>query len=230
MIYWSTSNANETLERIGWVVFRKGELLYWQRTDEHNSKTLYNHSSTTCLNTGCFRAFIWPPQTLRAGLSRVETSSASTTKLRWRSRWRILLRAALTMLNNRRLRPRLELRRTASTSRYIRHNRAINQQRFKAWDRNWVLLVTNGEVEKRLGTANNPVWAVVQGCEGRTNPISAIKQHVIRFPFEKIAWVVFRIGQLIYWQRTDEYNSKTMYNHNSTTCLNTGCFRAVTLG
>merc|ERR1711911_511398 len=32
-----------------------------------------------------------------------------------------------------------------------------------------------------VGSVNHPVWAVIQGCEGRTNPVTA-DEHVFRLP------------------------------------------------
>ena len=46
---------------------------------------------------------------------------------------------------------------------------------------NRVLLVTDSEAKIRLGMANNLVWAVIQGCEGRMSSVSA-DEHVLCFP------------------------------------------------
>ena len=55
-------------------------------------------------------------------------SRASTPKLRWR----ILLRSAPTMRDNRRLWRRLEARRATWMSRQSRHKRTCSQQRIEA--------------------------------------------------------------------------------------------------
>ena len=133
-----------------------------------------------------------PTKTLQAQVSRVETSGASTTKL---SRRRSRRRTAATTWKNCRLRRSLETRRATSTTWLSRNHRSLSEGRLETrrassttWlsrnhgtlseegleprHRDGVLLVANCQAEKCAGSVNHPVWAVIQGREGWTSPIT----------------------------------------------------------
>ena len=74
--------------------------------------------------------------------------------------------------NNCRLRRRLETRRASSTTRLGRNHRTLSEEWLEPRDRDRVLCV---------GSVNHPVWAVIQGREGRTSSVTAY-EHVLCLP------------------------------------------------
>ena len=76
---------------------------------------------------------------------------------------------------------RLETRRASSTTWLSRNHGTLSEEGLEPRHRDGVLLVANRQAEKCVGSVNHPVWAVIQGCEGRTNPVTA-DEHVFRLP------------------------------------------------